>query len=64
MEVATVQQSTSADPSAAGMEGSMDIDMDIDLGPLPDVEVMVAVSYCSNFTIAFGKYVNPWNYEL
>jgi hypothetical protein len=41
MEVATLQPTN---PVADNMENSMDIDMDIDLGPFPEAEAIVTVS--------------------
>jgi hypothetical protein len=45
MEVASLQQPTlQANDVANAMDTSMDIDMDIDLGPLPEPELIEAVS--------------------
>jgi hypothetical protein len=51
MEVATLpqsfldlQSSTSANPTAQTMDAAMDIDMEIDFGPLPEPEVIETVS--------------------
>ncbi|KAH8700636.1 hypothetical protein BGW36DRAFT_316723 [Talaromyces proteolyticus] len=38
MEVASLQPSTNEQPTVDTMENSMDLDMDLDLGPLPDPE--------------------------
>ena len=45
MEVeAALQQPTPTEPIASTMENSMDIDMDIDLGPLPEADAIETVS--------------------
>lgn len=51
MEVASLQQpslqpqpSNDANPPPSAVDGSMDIDMDIDLGPIPEPETVETVS--------------------
>jgi hypothetical protein len=48
MEVAALQQPTPTEPIASTMENSMDIDMDIDLGPLPEADAIETVSLFRN----------------
>jgi hypothetical protein len=43
MEVARLQQAPATEPVANTAEPSMDIDMDIDLGPLPEPDAIETV---------------------
>lgn len=43
MEVASLEQPPATEPVANTVEPSMDIDMDIDLGPLPDPDAIETV---------------------
>lgn len=43
MEVASLQQPPATEPVANTVEPSMDIDMDIDLGPLPEPDAIETV---------------------
>lgn len=44
MEVAALQQPTPTEPITSTMENSMDIGMDIDIGPLPEADAIETVS--------------------
>lgn len=44
MEVASLQQAPATEPVANTADASMDIDMDIDLGPLPEADAIETVS--------------------
>lgn len=59
MEVTALQQPTPTKPITSTMENSMDIDMDIDLGPLPEADAIETVSLFRN-TCSQPHITNRW----